>query len=40
MTTTLARLSAIAAGALIIAASPVAFAQDPNTKPPVASILT
>jgi CubicO group peptidase (beta-lactamase class C family) len=40
MTTTLARLSAIAAGALIIAASPVAFAQDPITKPPVASILT
>jgi CubicO group peptidase (beta-lactamase class C family) len=40
----LARLSAIAAGALTIAAgplvlSPAAFAQDPITKPPVASIL-
>lgn len=45
MPRTLARLSAIAASALIIAASPLvlspfAFAQDPITKPPVASILT
>ena len=34
------RLTAIAAGALAIIVSPSALAQDPITKPPVASILT
>lgn len=38
--TTTKRLTAIAAGALAIIVSPAAFAQDPITKPPVASILT
>ena len=39
MPTHVSRLAALAAGAFILAASPAAFAQDPITKPPVASIL-